>query len=274
MCFFCSVTRAMQWVVAILLLLGLLENLPARSQHTDDKACDGRGSFEEFPWTAQLLYDEDKSIKCTGSLINSRYILTVAHCLKTRGTKLTGVRLGHTNHARYGTVQEFSAERVIPHPKFIRFSAANDIGLIRLSKPAQYSRHISPIYLPLSKNAPLADGAQVASSGWGVLGYGEVQTEVKKKILSTLVSNEICKKLYTNSTKPVTSNHLCATEGDTHACLGDSGAPLMYRRDNRWEQIGVLSFGLWCGSEYPTVYTNVAKYLDWIKQNSGLNKKK
>lgn len=49
---------------------------------------------------------------------------------------------------------------------------------------------------------------------------------------------------------------------------GDSGGPLMLKKDGRWIQIGIVSFGNKCGEPgYPGVYTRVTRYLDWINDN-------
>ena len=63
--------------------------------------------------------------------------------------------------------------------------------------------------------------------------------------------------------------HICAGNGDTDACTGDSGGPLLVERNGRWTVIGVTSFGVGCGSDvFPGVYTNVAKYITWIKRRA------
>lgn len=50
---------------------------------------------------------------------------------------------------------------------------------------------------------------------------------------------------------------------------GDSGGPLVITRNNGYKAesfvIGVTSFGLGCATDAPGIYTNVAKYLDWIE---------
>ena len=72
----------------------------------------------------------------------------------------------------------------------------------------------------------------------------------------------------------ITSNMLCAghlgKEG-SDACGGDSGGPLVaIGRDDTVIVYGIVSFGNieGCGhSEFPTVYTRVTVFLDWIQSN-------
>ena len=49
---------------------------------------------------------------------------------------------------------------------------------------------------------------------------------------------------------------------------GDSGGPLQLFRGNNTNMasiIGVVSFGVGCGTKQPSVFTRVAYYLDWIE---------
>lgn len=53
-----------------------------------------------------------------------------------------------------------------------------------------------------------------------------------------------------------------------HTVQGDSGGPLILKKNGRWMQIGIVSFGNKCGEPgYPGVYTRVTQYLDWINSN-------
>lgn len=82
-----------------------------------------------------------------------------------------------------------------------------------------------------------------------------------------VISEEECNQYYrSNLGKTITSSHICTkTRPDGHgACLGDSGGPLVYDS----HVVGVLSGGDGtCGeSGAPDVYTNVTRYLDFIKK--------
>lgn len=51
------------------------------------------------------------------------------------------------------------------------------------------------------------------------------------------------------------------------ACRGDSGGPLYFTADDSsiGYVVGIVSFGLSCGKELPSINTRVAYYLDWIE---------
>ena len=248
-------------------------------QHTDDYNRDNDEiKIDEFPWIAQLLHGSQKRIFCTGSLINLRYVLTAAFCLQE---SLSGVRLGDFNvtsdkdcekHKTFGEacsdpVEDFEIEEKIPHPQYDDETSVNEIGLIRLSRHVTYSDYIRPICLPLSSMLQLKDGDKLFASGWGHLEYGGIQTDIKKKIITTVMSKEKCVKLYEDSGTSVNDHHFCAAESNAYTCQGDGGSPLIRSVNHQWEQVGILLYGIGCSEKYPIIYLNVGNYIDWIKQN-------
>ncbi len=67
----------------------------------------------------------------------------------------------------------------------------------------------------------------------------------------------------------VTDDTLCAglPTGGPDSCQGDSGGPLMFYRNEKWYQIGIVSWGVGCGSPgFYGVYASVHHYLDWINK--------
>lgn len=51
------------------------------------------------------------------------------------------------------------------------------------------------------------------------------------------------------------------------ACQGDSGGPLFLNEPSTGLStvVGIVSFGVSCGSELPGVYTRIASYTNWIE---------
>ena len=79
--------------------------------------------------------------------------------------------------------------------------------------------------------------------------------------------NNDCDKAYFQR---ITDTFVCAglREGGKDTCQGDSGGPLMLYQDERWTQIGIVSFGNKCAEPgFPGVYTRIGKFVEWIASN-------
>lgn len=68
----------------------------------------------------------------------------------------------------------------------------------------------------------------------------------------------------------VSEGQYCAYDpkAGNDSCQGDSGGPLQFFSDNTSgiaTVVGIVSFGIGCGSTLPGIYTRVAHYLDWIE---------
>lgn len=75
----------------------------------------------------------------------------------------------------------------------------------------------------------------------------------------------------------LTDANICAgvLAGGRDACNGDSGGPLIIRGRNAAtdELVGLTSFGEGCAQKnVPGGYTNVLKYISWIKDTIAANK--
>ncbi|GJQ74216.1 CLIPB9 [Trypoxylus dichotomus] len=135
--------------------------LPSRSQcgfQENYRIIGGnKTDLTEFPWLALLERTKrtgETRWDCGGSLINSRYVLTAAHCVSNPASKVTLVRLGEWDlrtdpdcigkgAARTCSKphQDFGVEKTILHPEYSRTRQGvfNDIGLIRLTGAAVYN---------------------------------------------------------------------------------------------------------------------------------------
>lgn len=70
------------------------------------------------------------------------------------------------------------------------------------------------------------------------------------------------------SLRALSDTQMCALNpnDNSDACQGDSGGPLFIAEPSGVSTIvGVISFGISCGSQLPGVYTRVASYKNWIE---------
>lgn len=258
-------------------------------QHTDDYIYTGKGTaLDEFPWLSVLIYKNVTSgvqtvTACSGSLFNTRYVLTAAQCLSIPQLVLVSVRLGDHNiktendcveHPQFkecNTMEEFGVEEKIPHADYSRKSAINDIALIRLNRTVYYTDYIRPICLPISTIQSAKPDDTLVTSGWGERKENTKPAEIKKRIFTTLITNEECRETYKNSRRSITENQMCTRDFSNNtefSCAGDAGAPVMVQnRKFQWHQEGISSWGNVCGDMHPQVNTKVVSYLKWIQDN-------
>ncbi|CAG9822462.1 unnamed protein product [Phaedon cochleariae] len=263
--------------------------LPDRSgcgfQDTDRIYHGNETSLEEFPWMALLQYRNASGFTkwaCAGALINPRYVLTAAHCvtgLSRRAGNLINVRLGEHNTdtdidcegPRYCNERpvDVAVESTVFHDGYDRNNdnRYNDIALVRLSRPVQYSNFIRPICLP-EPNEVANVGENVIVAGWGATEL-LTRSPIKLKLQLPIADKDQCSRTFRTAGISLRESQICAggQEG-RDSCTGDSGGPLMQTSRNdtsQWYLEGVVSFGARCGSAgWPGIYTKVESYLEWI----------
>ncbi|CAH2094427.1 unnamed protein product [Euphydryas editha] len=243
----------------------------------------------EMPWMVLLTYDSARGTKlsCGGTLITKWYVLTAAHCVSFLGSslKLKGVILGEWDVRKDPDCERIEGElfcappirnvqidNIIAHPGYTPQVLADDIALIRLAEPADFSLDtMKPICLPTTPElqSEKLEGLQGVVAGWGATEDG-LQSSVLLSVELPIITNKECQTIY-NGSPQIFDSQLCAGgEPDKDSCGGDSGGPLMYPGRTtagvRYVQRGVVSYGSKrCGvGGYPGVYTRVANYMDWI----------
>ena len=223
----------------------------------------------EFPFMVQVRPDGDL---CAGSLISDRWIITAAHCMEgISAASNISVQAGSNFLSSGGEVIE--ALRFIVHPEFDALTFDYDIALIELVSPVTADKTGTIDWLSGNESALLPEGASVVVTGWGSTSFGGSTSEDLLKVMVTLQYPNSCvdSSLYTDS--EITNNMLCAgvPEGGQDACQGDSGGPLIVYDNGQAWLAGIVSWGQGCGlADYPGVYTRVAKFDRWIREQIGL----
>ncbi|XP_047199102.1 transmembrane protease serine 9 [Hippoglossus stenolepis] len=216
----------------------------------------------EWPWIGSLQYQ--RLHRCGATLIQSKWILTAAHCIKSDPSPSNwAVSLGSVLRSGIGALV-IPIQRVIIHPAFNGTNMDYDVALLELAVPAPVSYTIQSVCLPSPVHLFLAD-AECYIAGWGSMREGGSLTNLLQKAAVKIIEQADCQQSYGNVLTP---NMMCAgyMEGGRDTCLGDSGGPLTCRKPSgQWFVAGVTSWGHGCGRiGFPGVYTRVTSVRKWI----------
>ncbi|XP_066594731.1 chymotrypsin-2-like [Prorops nasuta] len=219
----------------------------------------GKDSSEgKYPYQVSIQYIGRHN--CGGSIINKRYILTAAHCLRGRIQNFLTIVAGITRLDSAG--DEYKVESFLIHPEYDPVLIINDIGLIRVNEDIRFSEKVQTI--ELASKDPDEEVFPVILTGWGWLSI-EGDHPNNLQVIQLYTTNQgKCKSLQPKAT----DRNICTlTKKGEGACKGDSGGPLV---NLQGKQIGIVSYGIPCAFGYPDVYTRVSYFYDFIMKNINL----
>ncbi|XP_054709107.1 trypsin-1-like [Uloborus diversus] len=241
----------------------------------EQRVVGGRDVSEgEIPWQISLQRKSMKSGRifhiCGGSIIKKEWVVTAAHCvalalLSNYRVVAATTNLRDENRIKGLHSSDYDIHKVVDvhiHDEYDMFRFRNDIALLKIEPPFEWSHKVQSIDLPSSGYT--AHGHAYAS-GWGLLQEGVRVTPSRLQAVSLpIIPDHECRRAYGDN---LAETMICAgyPEGGKSVCQGDSGGPL-FQKHGEAVLIGVVSWGVGCARPgKPGVYTEVSHYVHWIR---------
>jgi PKD repeat protein len=215
--------------------------------------------IEPFPFQVALL-DGDHQF-CGGTLVNSLYVLTAAHCVDDRVGGEFDILIGTNDLVSGG--ERVGTTAVRTHPSF-NSSLDYDVALVRLERPLLRPR----VFLQTPDQPSLSlPGDTATVIGWGQTDDGG-QPTVLRRVELPIITNALCSEIAGEVYGLIGLRTICAGGRDLGKgpCYGDSGGPLLTYFGSTWSQIGIVSFTAArdrCG-DVPGAFSRVSELLAYI----------
>lgn len=221
-------------------------------------------SLQHLPWgDFDLFYSQHQ---CGASLIAPDWVLTAAHCTDSQRQQEMRVVVGGGDV----TPQDLTEAQLLTVEAVYQFAGYDDSSLDQdltlLYVPGARADSYVSVATAAQTNA-LRQGDRLQVVGYGITDDGDVSTTLLGVDQPFRGIGESCAMVPSWGAGWLTDNMICAgAVAGEDSCQGDSGGPLFVRSGNSVIQHGLVSWGFdECGETYPSVYTHLANYQEWLE---------
>ncbi|XP_066206436.1 probable threonine protease PRSS50 [Saccopteryx leptura] len=265
------------WKAPSLIKFSPFSSACGMSHESDPTLVDPEAMARRWPWMVSVRANGTHI--CAGTLISSKWVVTVAHCLIQHDVTYS-VRVGSPwIHEVAQTTSDVPARQVIvnsryrPRRLWSWVGQANNIGLLQLEWALKYSKYVWPICLP-GWDYVIQDGSLCTVTGWGLPRFNgqwpQSRTILQKDV--TILNSRECNGFYHKFSKVpsvvrvINSQMMCAEDTDREKfCYEISGEPLACPVETTWYLVGMVSWGPGCNNgEAPPIFLRVSAYQQWI----------
>lgn len=206
---------------------------------------------------------------CSGTLVDTTWVLTAAHCV----TDSNGSLGGWVSSAVVGTSAGLNGDptrrspirAVVVHPNYRSSAAGADLALIKVDPNFGGAR--AAIASATDVSAIEVVFGSATTVGFGRISQTGPTSPTALEVTTTLWSPSECRKQWPYRATLHRDDFVCSQGTLSRTvCNGDSGGPLFVTLDNRRFLAGVLSFGsaVACGYSF-TIHTRITSYQSFLE---------
>ncbi|XP_051167248.1 chymotrypsin-2-like [Leptopilina boulardi] len=220
----------------------------------------------ELPYQVSLQVIKNNIHICGGSIFNENYVLTAAHCVESRLPFELKIVAGTLNLNQPKAT--YFVDEIIIHNEYNGSDSwKNDIALIKVTPNFTMNNEIKSVVHPKS-NMVFRENEEAIVSGWGKIRIGGSFSHSYLQLVTIFIANQtLCNEKY-KQWNNIYDTQICTYESKMEKgfCRGDSGGPLTVNG----VLVGIASWvNRGCANiHFPSIYTRVSKFLNWIKENA------
>jgi len=235
----------------------------------------------KWPWQISLQMNTGSAMQpefnhaCGGSVLNENWILVAAHCVMySKKPEDYKVRMGMFQLSKADYEQELNVAEIHEHPQWDMYEPGmpHDMCLLKVQGTIDLSNeYVAAVPLGVPSET-YAGNPDCWITGWGRDDRdSKLPSDKLKEHRVPVITTDYCMYLYSwfGKIHPLGDEHVCMGGPelpDVHACHGDSGGPMVCKRDGQYELVGVASrTGSPQCSKRPSVYMRVSTFTDWIE---------
>merc|ERR1711874_202404 len=206
----------------------------------------GESKVTNLKWMALLYLEGQTDHKCTGVIINSKFILTTLHCVVKNASKpIKELEQETFSHVHIGATKLRKGKRRVRSGKNMTIANITlnlygaDLALVKVVGNISIKK-FTPICLP-PRGSPFS--VNHTSGLIASFASGTTNNRLGKRLKEQVVPiNETCE--IPSEGRRTGPNWFCfGGEEGRGGCFGDSGAPVMVEDDIRWTLAGIIAGG-------------------------------